>query len=91
MRFAGKVAIVTGAASGIGAATALRLAAESAGVILADIQDGRGEAVADEIRAAGGTALYCHCDVSVLADWHALAARAVRQFGHIDIVQQRLH
>jgi len=91
MRFAGKVAIVTGAASGIGTATALRLAAEGASVILADIQDGRGEAVASEIRAAGGTAFYYHCDVSVLADWHALADRAMRHAGHIDIVHNNAY
>jgi NAD(P)-dependent dehydrogenase (short-subunit alcohol dehydrogenase family) len=52
------VAIVTGAAGGIGAATARRLAAEGAGVAIADIQDGPGEASAGEIRAAGGKASY---------------------------------
>jgi len=91
MRFAGKVAIVTGAASGIGAATALRLAAEGARVVIADIQDERGEAVAAEIKAAGGTALYCHCDVSALADWRTLADRAVRQLGRIDIVHNNAY
>ena len=49
-RFTGKAAIVTGAASGIGEATARQFAAEGASVILADIQDGRGEAIAGEIR-----------------------------------------
>lgn len=91
MRFADKVAIVTGAASRIGAATAQRFAAEGARVVLADIQDGRGEAVAAEIRAGGGTAVYCRCDVSVLADWRALADLAVRQDGHIDIVHNNAY
>src|SRR5919198_5711512 len=68
-RFTDRVAIVTGAAGGIGAATARRLAAQGAGVALADIQDGLGEATAGEIREAGGKAFYRHCDVSSSADW----------------------
>ncbi|HBF80901.1 MAG TPA: short-chain dehydrogenase, partial [Streptomyces sp.] len=57
-RFADKVAVVTGAASGIGAATAERLAAEGAAVILADIAEGPGESAAAGIRAQGGRALF---------------------------------
>lgn len=91
MRFADKVVIVTGAASGIGAATARRFASEGARVVVADIQDGRGEAVAAEIRSGGGVALYRHCDVSALADWHALAGEAMRRFGHIDIVHNNAY
>ncbi len=84
--FARKTVIVTGAASGIGAATARRFAAEGANVLVADIQDDLGAAVAAEITARGGAAYYRHCDVSSLADWQALADQAVTQFGSIDVV-----
>lgn len=85
-RFDGKVAIVTGAASGIGAATLRRLASEGAAVVCADIDDDRGEAVVSEVAAAGGRALYRHCDVGVLADVEATVAAAVAHFGRLDIM-----
>jgi NAD(P)-dependent dehydrogenase (short-subunit alcohol dehydrogenase family) len=85
-RFSGRTAIVTGAAGGIGAATARRFAAEGANVVIADVMDQLGEAVAGEIQSAGGTALYRHCDVSSLAEWQALADLTLRQFGRLDIV-----
>ncbi|MFG2504743.1 SDR family NAD(P)-dependent oxidoreductase [Streptomyces rubiginosohelvolus] len=68
-RFAGTTAVVTGAASGIGAASARRLAAEGATVILADIADAAGEKIAESIRQNGGNALYVHCDVASEKDW----------------------
>ena len=67
-RFDGKVAIVTGGASGIGAAVLRRLASEGARVICADIDDPRGEALSKEIVRAGGTARHAHCDVGELSD-----------------------
>lgn len=63
-RFHGKVAVVTGAASGIGAASTVRLAAEGASVIVADIADDAGEQVAEKIQSDSGRAAYVHCDVS---------------------------
>jgi len=85
-RFDGKVAIVTGAASGIGAATLRRLAGEGAAVVCADIDDAKGEAVVAEITAAGGRALFRHCDVGVLADVEGTVADAVARFGRLDIM-----
>lgn len=85
-RFDGKVAIVTGAASGIGAATLRRLAAEGAAVVCADIDDAGGEGVVAEIVAAGGRAVFRHCDVGVLADLEAAVAHAHALFGGLDII-----
>jgi NAD(P)-dependent dehydrogenase (short-subunit alcohol dehydrogenase family) len=87
-RLEGKVAIVTGAASGIGAATARRLAAEGARVVLADIQDDRGEAVAREI---GEPAAYQHCDVGSFGDWKRLAEATLDRFGRLDCVHNNAY
>ena len=86
MRLQSKVAIVTGAARGIGRATALLFSSEGASVVLADLDDAAGEETAGAIAAAGGTALYVRTDVSRQADARALAARAREQFGRIDIL-----
>ncbi|MFN8224257.1 MAG: glucose 1-dehydrogenase [Gaiellales bacterium] len=86
MRFEGGVAVVSGAASGIGAATARRFAAEGAAVIVADIDDGKGSAVAASIGSDGGRAAYVHCDVSVPADWEALAQATHDRFGRVTVV-----
>jgi meso-butanediol dehydrogenase/(S,S)-butanediol dehydrogenase/diacetyl reductase len=85
-RFAGKVAIVTGGASGIGAATLRRLASEGAAVVCADIDDERGERLAKEIEQAGGRARHRHCDVGVLAELEAVVAFACRELGGLDIM-----
>ncbi len=83
MRLAGKVAVVTGAGSGFGEAIARRFAAEGAQVVVNDINLG-GERVAADIRNAGGQAEFVQADVTVDADWAALAAKAVARFGRID-------
>jgi NAD(P)-dependent dehydrogenase (short-subunit alcohol dehydrogenase family) len=83
-RFAGKRAIVTGAASGIGAAAARLLAGEGAMVLLADIQ-AKGEDVAAQIRATGGRAVFQPTDLSLDAACRLMVERAVGEFGGLDL------
>ncbi|MFD5142456.1 SDR family NAD(P)-dependent oxidoreductase [Streptomyces sp. NPDC058401] len=85
-RLTERTAVITGAASGIGAASAVRLAAEGAAVVLADIADERGAALAQEIQDGGGRAAFVRCDVSSEQDWYHLRERAHRLFGSVDIV-----
>lgn len=73
MRLREKTAVVTGGASGIGAAAGRLMAKEGAMVILTDVNDERGEAVADAIRSGGGQAEFRHLDVTAPSDWDALA------------------
>jgi NAD(P)-dependent dehydrogenase (short-subunit alcohol dehydrogenase family) len=85
-RLEGRVAIVTGAASGIGKATAQRLADEGAAVLVTDIQVEVGEATVRELAESGGRAAFCEHDVSSEAAWEAACAKAVEEYGGIDIV-----
>src|SRR5262249_30585390 len=81
-----KVAIITGAASGMGKACALRFVQEGAAVVVADINEAGGEAVVRECRQAGGRAVFQHTNVAVEADVKALVGRAVGEFGRLDIM-----
>lgn len=82
--FDGKVALVTGGASGIGAAAALRFAEEGAAVVIADINQAGAETIAAAIGAQGGRARAVRCDVTSEADNEAMVARAKSEFGRID-------
>lgn len=85
MRFTNKVVLITGAASGIGAAAARAFATNGAKLVLADVQDAAGEALADTLRTQGAEVVYQPCDVAVHAQMEALVERAVAAFGRIDI------
>jgi NAD(P)-dependent dehydrogenase (short-subunit alcohol dehydrogenase family) len=82
-RFEEHCVLVTGGASGIGAATARRLASEGAGVLLADVDVPAGQRVAEGIRDAGGRALFQHCDVSEESSWQTAVHAAREAFGPV--------
>lgn len=86
MRFKDQVAVVTGAASGFGAAIATRFAAEGAKVVAADIDEAGGRRVADAAGAAGGHAVFVRADVSQAADVKGMIDAASAHFGGLDIL-----
>jgi NAD(P)-dependent dehydrogenase (short-subunit alcohol dehydrogenase family) len=81
-----KVAIVKGGASGIGAACATTLAREGVKVVITDLDDAAGRAVAEKIGAAGGDAIFLHHDVSVEETWLAIIETAERRFGCLGVM-----
>jgi NAD(P)-dependent dehydrogenase (short-subunit alcohol dehydrogenase family) len=86
MQLEGKVAIITGAASGMGAATARLFAREGAKVVLTDMLEAEGKAVADAIVAANGAAMFQRHNISEQDDWDAIAKATLDAHGKIDIL-----
>jgi NAD(P)-dependent dehydrogenase (short-subunit alcohol dehydrogenase family) len=82
--FQGKVALVTGAASSAGAATALAFAGEGAAVVVADSQGDQGRTVAERIRATGANAVFVRCDLSDGDDIRNMIEETIRHFGRLD-------
>jgi len=85
-RLAGKVALITGASSGIGKETSLLFAREGANLVLVDIDDKRGNEVAQAVKDLGAKAIYVHADVSKLKDSENMVAIAEKEYGKLNIV-----
>lgn len=85
-RLSGKVALVTGAAGGIGRATALSLCKHGASVVVTDLDAGAVETLAAEIRGAGGRALAMRHDSSAEDDWKQVMQKVLLTFGHLDVL-----
>src|ERR1700739_4371922 len=82
-RVAGKVALISGGARGMGASHARLLVAEGAKVVIGDILDEEGKALAEEL---GDSARYVHLDVTELDQWEAEVCRAVGEFGKLNVL-----
>ena len=85
-RLKGKVAVITGAAAGIGHASALRFAREGAAVVVADLDSGAGEEAAARIRGEGGQAVFVPVDVADSDQVERMVRRAVETFGRVDVL-----
>jgi len=85
-RLDGKVAVITGAASGIGRESSLLFAKEGAKVIAVDVREAEGQATADEVLAAGGSAVFIRADVASAQDCKDMVAAAESAFGRLDVL-----
>ena len=86
MRLAGKVALISGGARGMGAAEARLFAREGAQVVVADVLESEGKAVAAEVSAGGGQSVFARLDVTSEADWVQAIALAVSRFGKLNVL-----
>jgi 3(or 17)beta-hydroxysteroid dehydrogenase len=86
MRLAGKVALISGGARGMGAAEARLFAREGARVVVADVLEAEGQAVAAEVSAAGGQSVFARLDVTSESDWGQAVALAVSRFGALNVL-----
>ncbi len=86
MKLSQRVAVITGAAQGIGAACARAYAAEGAQVVVSDVDEAGGTALARDIAASGGMATFCRADVGDRGDAGRLVAHAVEHFGRLDVL-----
>ena len=86
MRLANKVALITGAGSGIGREAALLFAREGARVVVAEVDDAAGSAAVEQITSSGGAAHFVHADVSRAAEAQAMIAEAEKTFGRLNVI-----
>ena len=86
MRLENKVALISGAASGMGASMARIFAREGAKVVIADVLDDEGKGVAAEITQANGAAIFRHLDVTSESEWKAAVDATLAEFGRLDIL-----
>jgi NAD(P)-dependent dehydrogenase (short-subunit alcohol dehydrogenase family) len=86
MRLEGKVALISGGARGMGASEARLFAREGARIVIGDILDAEGQAVAADIKARGGDALFVRLDVTDEGDWDRAVARTIERFGKLDVL-----
>jgi NAD(P)-dependent dehydrogenase (short-subunit alcohol dehydrogenase family) len=86
MRLQNKVALITGAGSGIGRESALLFAQEGARIVVVDVNDEAGEKVVAEVREAGGEAVYAHADVSKSTEAEGMIRTAEESFGRLDVL-----
>jgi NAD(P)-dependent dehydrogenase (short-subunit alcohol dehydrogenase family) len=86
MRLANKVAVITGASNGMGAAEARLFASEGAQVILADLLEKEGQEQVVQIRSSGGKAIFERLDVTLESQWDLLVHKVIERFGSLDIL-----